>query len=201
RPQRGRHVPEPRQDEETQAPPEGREQRDSDAGSGSHLSSKSEPIPQLFLLRWCRELAPEVLERRLECDDCLIDVGLGAYGLRVSRCLEVDEPSFDVLPGGLQAIDRGDFCLCPLRLGLRLELVDAGVRRTNLRSDFVLVGLQCGPDSRLCIWRLHVSCSSSTSAVRLRSARTSGFAVLIASAVPEERAGRRRHIPFPFRGL
>src|SRR5215204_1814997 len=117
---------------------------------------QSFPVLQLLFLRRCRELASEVLERRLECDDRLVDVGLGAYGLRVSRCLEVDEHPFDLLPCGLQAVDRGDFRLCALRLGLRLELVDARVRRTNLRSDLVLVGLQRGPDSRLCVWRLHV---------------------------------------------
>ena len=41
---------------------------------------------------------------------------LARCGLRVSRRLEVDEHPFDVLPGGLQAIDRGDFCLYPLGL-------------------------------------------------------------------------------------
>ena len=114
------------------------------------------PILQLLLLRRCRELAPEVLERRLECDNRLIDVGLGAHDLRVSRRLEVDQHPFDVLPGGFQAIDCGDFCLGSLWLGLGLELVDADVRRTNLRGDLVLVGLECGRGSRLRVWRLHV---------------------------------------------
>jgi hypothetical protein len=35
-------------------------------------------------------------ERRLECHDRRIDVGFGAYDLRVSRRLEVDQHPFDV---------------------------------------------------------------------------------------------------------
>jgi hypothetical protein len=40
RPPPRRHVPEPRQDEKTQAPPEGREQGNGDPASSSHVSSK-----------------------------------------------------------------------------------------------------------------------------------------------------------------
>ena len=126
------------------APPEGREQRDGDPGSGSHLSSKFAPIRQSLLLRRCRELAPEVLERRLECHDRRIDVGLGAAcasrvvlrstSIRSMFCLAAFKPLIAAISA-----------CAPLRLGLRLELVDAGVRRMNLRGDFVLVGLSVDP--------------------------------------------------------